>query len=123
MAAIERALEDIVNSSSNIEELSLKCLVLGPGLGRLVRFCIEAARQCNASVSVHVLEANPVAVEFVRKSFAKEIDDKVCVCLLQPLLTPPPSVVQVYANPSPSPPLPSPYNTGVGIQTKSNLIM
>ena len=75
MTAIERAAEDILNTSPDIR--TLKCLILGPGLGRLVRFCIEAGRCLEVDVNVHVLEANPVAVKFLRKAFNKEIDNKV----------------------------------------------
>lgn len=75
MAAIERATKDILNSNHGTK--TLKCLVLGPGLGRLVTFCVEAGKRSEVDVSVHVLEANPVAVEFLRKSFDKEINDKV----------------------------------------------
>jgi len=65
-AAISHAVRDLTNQKTS----SLTCLVLGAGLGRLVTYCLDAANQCAAGVvKVHVIDANPLAVEFLRKSF------------------------------------------------------
>ena len=70
-AAISHAMKDLTNCKAS----SLTCLVLGAGLGRLVTYCLDAANQCNIDVvTVHVLDANPVAVEFLRKSFKNDSD-------------------------------------------------
>ncbi|KAK3747775.1 hypothetical protein QZH41_008801, partial [Actinostola sp. cb2023] len=84
MAAIERATSDLSRSGNNNDTI-LKCFVLGPGLGRLVRFCIDSANQHGIPVCVHVMEANPVAVDFLKKSFDKEISDKIVV-LYEPFI-------------------------------------
>ena len=55
--------------------MSLTCLVLGAGLGRLVTYCLDAANQCGIDmVTVHVVDANPAAVEFLKKSFENNRD-------------------------------------------------
>ena len=56
---------------------SITCLVVGAGLGRLVRFCLDAANTCTTNVHVHVhaVDANPLAVECLKKSFAHWIED------------------------------------------------
>ena len=65
-AAICLAMRDLTNQKTS----PLTCLVLGAGLGRLVTYCLDAANQCSVDmVTVHVVDANPVAVEFLRKSF------------------------------------------------------
>jgi len=76
MSAIDMAISDIVKSTPD-DDMMLRCFVLGPGLGRLVRFCLDSVHHCGVPVEVHVMEANPVAVEFLRKSFEKEITDRV----------------------------------------------
>lgn len=48
--------------------------MLGAGLGRLVTYCLDAANQCGVNVTVHVVDANPVAVEFLKKSFESSRD-------------------------------------------------
>ena len=76
MAAINQAVSDIIDreeTSDARSELLVKCLVLGPGLGRLIKFCIDAAHHQGTSVMVHALEANPVAVEFLNKEFADSL--------------------------------------------------
>ena len=58
---------------------SITCLVVGAGLGRLVRFCLDAANTCTTNVHVHVhvhaVDANPLAVECLKKSFAPWIEN------------------------------------------------
>ncbi|ELR17381.1 methyltransferase, putative [Acanthamoeba castellanii str. Neff] len=51
----------------------LKFLVVGPGLGRLITFCLDAATSHGRSGVVHVLEANPRAVGFLEERFAAEV--------------------------------------------------
>lgn len=69
-AAISHAVRDLTNQKSS----SVTCLVLGAGLGRLVTYCLDAANQCGVNVTVHVVDANPVAVEFLKKSFESSCD-------------------------------------------------
>ena len=70
-AAICHAMKDLTNQKTS----SLTCLVLGAGLGRLVTYCLDAANQCGVDmVTVHVMDANPVAVEFLKKSFESNTD-------------------------------------------------
>ncbi|XP_032227836.2 protein arginine N-methyltransferase HSL7 [Nematostella vectensis] len=69
MAAIDSAVHQILASRPNTRSSVVKCLVLGPGLGRLIAFCLDACKQQGANAVVHVLEANPLAVEFLRKQF------------------------------------------------------
>ncbi|EDO32564.1 predicted protein [Nematostella vectensis] len=69
MAAIDSAVHQILASRPNTRSSVVKCLVLGPGLGRLIAFCLDACKQQGANAVVHVLEANPSAVEFLRKQF------------------------------------------------------
>lgn len=70
-AAISHAMRDLTNQKTS----SLTCLVLGAGLGRLVTYCLDAANQCGIDmVTVHVVDANPVAVEFLKKSFESNSD-------------------------------------------------
>ena len=69
-AAISHAVKDLTN-----QKTSLTCLVLGAGLGRLVTYCLDAANQCGIDmVTVHVVDANPAAVEFLKKSFENNSD-------------------------------------------------
>jgi len=77
-AAICHAMRDLIGSrETNTNQLT--CLVLGAGLGRLVTYCLDAANQCGIStVTVHVIDANPTAVEFLRVTF-KDRSDHVIV--------------------------------------------
>lgn len=57
------------------QKTSLTCLVLGAGLGRLVTYCLDAAKQCSIDmITVHVVDANPAAVKFLKKSFENNSD-------------------------------------------------
>lgn len=70
-AAVSHAVRDLTNQKSS----SLTCLVLGAGLGRLVTYCLDAANHCGVTmVTVHVVDANPLAVEFLKKSFENNHD-------------------------------------------------
>ena len=70
-AAIYHAMRDLTNQKIS----SLTCLVLGVGLGHLVTYCLDTASQCGVDmVTVHTVDAHPVAVEFLRKLFESNSD-------------------------------------------------
>ena len=72
-------MRDLIGSSNAANSNQVTCLVLGAGLGRLVTYCLDAANQCSISmVTVHVIDANPMAVEFLRETF-KDSSDHVIV--------------------------------------------
>jgi len=73
-AAVCHSVRDLVGVKP-VDNVQLTCLVLGAGLGRLVTYCLDAANQCGvAMVTVHVIDANPMAVEFLRKTFKDKSD-------------------------------------------------
>ena len=68
-AAVCHAMRDLIGSKTT-DANQLTCLVLGAGLGRLVTYCLDAANLCAISmVTVHVIDANSTAVEFLRETF------------------------------------------------------
>jgi len=50
-------------------------LVLGVGLSHLVTYCLDAASKCGVAMeTVHIIDGNPMAVEFLRKTFKDKSD-------------------------------------------------
>lgn len=75
-AAIQSAFQTLVKSPARNKERGdcIQCVVVGPGLGRLIRFCFDAAKESCCKVTVHALEANPVAVEFLKREYVADED-------------------------------------------------
>ena len=75
-AAIHLAFQTMVESSFRNQDRGgcIQCIVVGPGLGRLIRFCLDAARETCTGVIVHAVETNPLAVEFLKKEYKANCD-------------------------------------------------
>jgi protein arginine N-methyltransferase 5 len=75
-AAIHMAFQAMVESSHHSQDRRgfVQCIVVGPGLGRLIRFCLDAARKTQTTVIIHAVEANPLAVEFLKKEYEANCD-------------------------------------------------
>jgi len=52
---------------------SIKVLVVGAGRGRLALFALDAIREAGRKGEVHVIDASPRAIDFLRSRFKEEI--------------------------------------------------
>ncbi|KAL6069483.1 hypothetical protein QOT17_007512 [Balamuthia mandrillaris] len=81
MTALFAATAKVISQRTTMkeEDVLLRYFVLGPGLGRLISFCVEAARHFGVGFQVHALEANPRSVEFLKQRFKSEQEDGLVV--------------------------------------------
>ena len=63
--------EPTTTTSTSSPAEPVVCLVLGGGLGRLANFCLDAAAEIKLRATVHMVDANPIAVSCMREQFCK----------------------------------------------------